>query len=53
LYGFVILYSGNLYIDYWLNQGKSSWAMCWHYLALIAALVCLWFNSNVFDSLAL
>jgi hypothetical protein len=53
LYGFVILYSGNLYIDYWLNQGNRSWAIGWHYLAVIAALVCLWFNSNVFDSLAL
>lgn len=53
---FVILYLGNLYIDFWLNrpnQGTSSLALSWNYGVVVVGLLCLWLNTNVFDTLAL
>lgn len=51
----MILYLGNLYIDYWLRLGshRSILALSWNYLVLIATVLCLWLNANVFDTLAL
>lgn len=51
----MILYSGNLYIDYWLKLGdrRSILALSWNYLVLVVAILCLWLNANVFDTLAL
>lgn len=51
----VILYSGNLYIDYWLRQGaqRSKLALSWNYLVAVVAVLCLWLNANIFDTLAL
>ncbi|MGV3523491.1 MAG: hypothetical protein ACO1RX_04665 [Candidatus Sericytochromatia bacterium] len=53
---FVILYLGNLYIDFWLNQPNqetSSLALSWNYGVVVVGLLCLWLNTNVFDTLAL
>ena len=51
----VILYLGNLYIDYWLRQRdqRSILTLGWNYLVVVAAILCLWLNANVFDTLAL
>lgn len=53
---FMILYLGNLYIDFWLNQPDqetSSLALSWNYGVVVVGLLCLWLNTNVFDTLAL
>lgn len=50
---FMILYSGNLYIDYWLKEGKRSLLLAWNYGVVVAALLCLWLNASIFDTLAL
>ncbi len=50
---FVILYSGNIYIDYWLKDRKVYLAVGWHYLVFSLAIVCHWLNANIFDTLAL
>ncbi|PIQ26094.1 hypothetical protein COW36_02160 [bacterium (Candidatus Blackallbacteria) CG17_big_fil_post_rev_8_21_14_2_50_48_46] len=50
---FMILYSGNLYIDYWLREGKRPLLLAWNYGVVVAALLCLWFNASIFDTLAL
>lgn len=53
LWGFVILYLGNLYIDYWLKERLYLPQMLWNYLLLITGLVSIWLNSSIFDTLAL
>jgi hypothetical protein len=50
---FMILYSGNLYIDYWLKNEERRLFLIWNYLSMVAALVCVWFNASIFDTLAL
>lgn len=54
---FMLLYLGNLYIDYWLRTGKTrekpALVLAWNYGVLIAGLICLWFNASIFDTLAL
>jgi len=50
---FMILYSGNVYIDYWLKQRSRSLLISWNYLVLVAAILCMWLNTNIFDTLAL
>jgi hypothetical protein len=54
---FMLLYLGNLYIDYWLRTGKNgekpTLVLAWNYGVLIAGLICLWFNASIFDTLAL
>lgn len=50
---FVILYLGNVYIDYWLKQRSKPLLVSWNYLALLTAVLCLWLNTNIFDTLAL
>ncbi|MGE3727575.1 MAG: hypothetical protein AB7I41_18590 [Candidatus Sericytochromatia bacterium] len=54
---FMLLYLGNLYIDYWLRTGKNrekpALVLAWNYGVLIAGLICLWFNASIFDTLAL
>ncbi len=51
----MILYLGNLYIDYWLKQGNSRFKLTisWHYLITFIALLGLWLNANIFDTLAI
>lgn len=51
----VILYLGNLYIDYWLNQGnhRSKLAISWNYFVALVAVLGLWLHANIFDTLAL
>jgi len=53
LFLFVILYSGNIYVDYWLKQRSSQLALSWNYPIVVVALLCQWLNTNVFDTLAL
>lgn len=53
LMAFVILYLGNVYIDYWLKQTTRNLALSWNYLVLVSAILCLWLNTNIFDTLAL
>lgn len=53
LFVFMILYLGNLYIDYWLKLASKSLSLSWNYLILLCALLCLWLNTNIFDTLAL
>jgi hypothetical protein len=50
---FMLLYLGNLYIDYWLREAKPAMLLAWNYGILIAGLLCLWFNASIFDTLAL
>ncbi len=54
---FMLLYLGNLYIDYWLRTGESgekpALVLAWNYGVLVAGLICLWFNASIFDTLAL
>lgn len=54
---FMLLYLGNLYIDYWLRTGengeKPALVLAWNYGVLVAGLICLWFNASIFDTLAL
>ncbi len=50
---FVILYSGNVYIDYWLNKRKSILVLMWNYPVAVAAILCQWLNTNILDTLAL
>ncbi len=51
----MILYLGNLYVDYWLRQGsqQSRLALSWNYLVAVVAVLCVWLNANIFDTLAL
>lgn len=55
LFAVMILYLGNLYIDYWLKLGnrRSYLALSWNYLTLVVTVLCLWLNANIFDTLAL
>ncbi|HEY9841513.1 MAG TPA: hypothetical protein V6D23_13715 [Candidatus Obscuribacterales bacterium] len=55
LFAAMILYLGNLYIDYWLKWDyPRSWlALSWNYLVMVASVLCLWLNANIFDTLAL
>lgn len=50
---FMILYSGNVYVDYWLKQRDSQLALSWHYPVVVTALCCQWLNTHIFDTLAL
>lgn len=50
---FVILYLGNVYFQYWLKNSKGHIFVVWNYLFTITALLILWFNTNIFDTLAL
>ncbi|MBF2054402.1 MAG: hypothetical protein IGS03_13200 [Candidatus Sericytochromatia bacterium] len=50
---FMILYSGNVYVDYWLKQRASQLALTWHYPVVVTALCCQWLNTHIFDTLAL
>ncbi len=54
---FMLLYLGNLYIDYWLRTGengeKPTLVLAWNYGVIVAGLICLWFNASIFDTLAL
>lgn len=50
---FMILYSGNLYIDYWLKERKKNLILAWNYGVVLVALLCLWLNTSIFDTLAL
>lgn len=50
---FMILYSGNIYVDYWLKQRASQLALSWHYPVVVTALCCQWLNTHIFDTLAL
>lgn len=53
LFVFVILYLGNFYIEHWLKVTNTFLSLSWNYLILLCALLCLWFNTNIFDTLAL
>lgn len=50
---FVLLYLGNVYIDFWLNERKSTLALIWNYPVVVTAILCQWLNSNILDTLAL
>lgn len=50
---FVILYLGNIYIDFWLNKRKNTLALVWNYPVVITAILCQWLNTNILDTLAL
>lgn len=50
---FMLLYLGNVYIDFWLNKRKSTLALLWNYPVVVAAILCQWLNSNILDTLAL
>lgn len=50
---FVILYLGNIYIDFWLNKRKNTLALVWNYPVVVAAILCQWLSTNILDTLAL
>lgn len=47
----MILYLGNLYIQYWLKQQAG--LFIWRYSCAVAAIVFLWLTTHIFDTLAL
>lgn len=49
----VLLYLGNLYIQYWLKLQVSAVFIAWRYLMVVTAMTLLWFLTNIFDTLAL
>lgn len=49
----VLLYLGNLYIQYWLKLQTSALFIVWRYLMTVTAITLLWFLTNIFDTLAL
>lgn len=51
--GFVILYLGNIYIDFWLNKRKNTLALVWNYPMVVTAVLCQWLSTNILDTLAL
>lgn len=51
--GFVILYLGNIYIDFWLNKRKNTLALVWNYPMVVTAILCQWLGTNILDTLAL
>jgi hypothetical protein len=50
---FVILYLGNIYIDFWLNKRKNTLALVWNYPMVVTAILCQWLSTNILDTLAL
>lgn len=50
---FVILYLGNIYIDFWLNNRKNTLALVWNYPMVVTAILCQWLGTNILDTLAL
>lgn len=53
LSGFVILYLGNVYIDFWLKPEKNALRLSWNTLFCAWAVLLQWLNTNIFDTLAL
>ena len=50
---FVILYSGNLYIEYWLRKAPRTLLTVWNYPVASLAIVGQWLNTQILDTLAL